>query len=58
MDIFSIDSTTSFINFKIIPDYDYPTDVNGDNVYVILIRNNLGSFVELSEIKVTVMRGN
>ena len=57
IDLFTIGSTTGILQFKVVPDYDHPNDMDQDNIYVLLIRMQFSSFVELSEVRVTVVRG-
>lgn len=57
MDLFNIGSTNGILYFKVTPDYDYPNDVDQDNIYVVLVKMQIASFVELAEVRVTVMRG-
>jgi len=52
---FSIDSSSGELRFNTIPDFEAPTNVNGDNIYLVRVRvdDSNGMFAE-QDIQVTV----
>jgi hypothetical protein len=42
------------LSFQAAPDYEAPTDANGDNLYVLIVQASDGSFTSLQAILVTV----
>jgi hypothetical protein len=51
---FSINSATGALTFVTAPDYEVPTDANGDNVYVVDVQASDGSLTDTQTISVTV----
>ncbi len=51
---FAIDSSTGVLGFAAAPDYEVPTDADGDNVYDVVVRVSDGSFTADQAIAVTV----
>ena len=41
--LFQINSATGALSFKTAPDFEHPTDANGDNVYVVQVQASDGS---------------
>src|SRR5439155_385226 len=39
---FNIDSATGAVTFKVAPDFEAPTDANGDNAYQVIVHANDG----------------
>ena len=52
--IFTIDSNTGLITFKVSPDFENPTDSDGDNNYEVRVRADDGSEVTNQDITITV----
>ena len=55
---FSIDATTGALSFKAAPDYEAPTDANGDNIYDVVVRVSDGMLDDDQAIAVTVTPAN
>jgi lysophospholipase L1-like esterase len=51
---FALDSFSGALTFLAAPDFEAPTDVNGDNVYEVEVQATDGLFAELQFISVTV----
>ena len=56
-DKFSL-SSVGVLSFKTAPDYEEPTDANGDNVYEVTVRASDGTLNEDRMVRVTVMDAN
>jgi hypothetical protein len=55
---FSINCSTGVLTFTSAPDFDSPTDANGDNVYVVDVQASDGSLTDVQTISVTVTNVN
>lgn len=51
---FTINSSSGELAFAVAPDFETPTDANGDNVYVVVVRASDGSNASDQTISVTV----
>ncbi|RJF96743.1 DUF4347 domain-containing protein [Noviherbaspirillum cavernae] len=51
---FTIDSSTGALKFVAAPNHEAPTDANGDNVYVVIVRVSDGSRTTTQTISITV----
>ncbi|HYG46331.1 MAG TPA: cadherin domain-containing protein [Allosphingosinicella sp.] len=52
---FSIAASTGVLSFRSSPDYENPTDSNGDNVYTLVVRVTDGDLEDFQTISVTVL---
>jgi len=52
--LFQIDAATGAISFVTAPDYENPADLNGDNVYDIIVEANDGSLTTTQAVSVTL----
>ena len=52
--LFTIDAATGALSFVSAPDYEAPTDSNGDNVYQVTVSASDGSLTDTQTIAVTV----
>ena len=53
-DDFDIDSAASTVTFKNLPDYEAPTDDNGDNVYLVTVQADDGTSSDLGTFDVMI----
>ena len=51
---FEFDETTGELSLLNVPDFDAPTDANGDNVYNVTLRSSDGTYTGTFDVKVTV----
>jgi VCBS repeat-containing protein len=51
---FAISSTTGVLSFAAAPDFENPTDADGDNVYQVTVRASDGSLSDTQDVSVTV----
>jgi Ca2+-binding RTX toxin-like protein len=51
---FSINATTGALTFITAPDFDAPGDLNGDNIYEVIVRASDGALSDTQTISVTV----
>ena len=54
MDDFSIISSSGVLTFRAAPDFDAPTDANMDNVYMVTVMANDGTYMDTHDVTVTV----
>lgn len=55
---FAIDASTGELSFVVGPNYEAPTDSDGDNVYQVVVRASDGTFAATQTIAVTVTNVN
>ena len=53
-DDFNINSSTSVVTFKSVPDYEAPTDANTDNVYLLTVQANDGTSSDVGTFDVSI----
>ncbi|WOK08227.1 MBG domain-containing protein [Imperialibacter roseus] len=58
MALFSIDATTGALTFKTAPDFEQPTDADGDNVYLVQVTATDGVNVTNQTIEITITNEN
>ncbi|CAD5267481.1 MBG domain-containing protein [Imperialibacter sp. 75] len=58
MALFTIDAITGELTFKSAPDFEQPTDANGDNVYVVQVTATDGVNVTNQIIEITITNEN
>ena len=51
---FDIDSATSTVTFKNVPNYEAPTDADGDNVYLVTVQADDGTSSDLGTFEVMI----
>ena len=51
---FTIDPQTGLLQFVAAPDYELPSDSNGDNLYAVVVRASDGQFLDDQALSVTV----
>ena len=57
-DEFDIDASTGEISYKNSPDYENPSDIDGNNIYVIKVQVSDGTNIVVKEINITVTNDN
>lgn len=56
--LFTIDSASGALSFVAAPNFEAPTDSNGDNVYQVIVRASDGSLSDTQTLTVTVTNAN
>jgi hypothetical protein len=52
--LFSMNATTGVLSFNAAPDFENPSDADGDNVYVVLIATSDGALTDTEIVNITV----
>ncbi|HEX8241709.1 MAG TPA: cadherin domain-containing protein [Allosphingosinicella sp.] len=55
---FAIDSTTGALTFLTAPNYEQPEDLDGDNVYEVIVRASDGGISDTQALSITVANAN
>ncbi|NBD19260.1 DUF4347 domain-containing protein [Aquabacterium fontiphilum] len=55
---FTIDAVTGSLHFAVAPDFETPTDANGDNVYEVIVSVGDGQDTDTQAVSVTVLNVN
>jgi type III secretion system FlhB-like substrate exporter len=55
---FTIDAVTGVVRFAVAPDFEAPTDANGDNVYEVIVSVSDGQDTDAQTLLVTVLNVN
>ena len=55
---FTIDATTGALRFATAPNFETPTDANGDNIYDVIVQVSDGSLTDTQTVRVTVTNAN
>jgi Peptidase M10 serralysin C terminal/Cadherin domain/Bacterial pre-peptidase C-terminal domain len=56
--LFSVDSVTGAVSFLVSPDFEAPTDANGDNVYQINVIASDGTVTDTQGVAISVLNQN